>query len=625
MAHVDLFSGLAKVWHSAWGLWQAAKKFTLENSLQPFPLKGMLRGYTRDFAKSDTRAGLDGALMAIPQGMAFAVVAGLPLSYGVTCSAVACVVGALLMSSRHSIYGPTNATAFMIASYFAAYPEIDRLQSMPMLVFLVGALLVLGAYFRVADLAQYISRTVVVAYLTGAAVQMLVHQMPIILGLYASRNTAPPQGGSLFSELYHTVTNLAHVDWLTLLVSLITLGVYIGFRRLGRRWPALALTLICMGVVTFGLQKIGWHVATYANATFTWRDLLPPFPDFTGGNASSQFSQLFALALSLAFVATLENSAMARTLASRSGHRVDSNQDMLSLGAANLACAYFSGMPASHSLTRSMAAFESGAVTPISAIVSGTFCLLASLAVGPLVAYIPRCSLGVLVMSVAVSLIHPKQIRICCKATGSDAMVFIITFIATMMVPLHVAIFTGVGLSIILYLRKASQPSLVEYEFNKEGNLAEARGGAQRQHPSISIVHVEGDLFFGAAELFRTQIQRTCRDANLSVIILRLKNARHLDATSVMALEELVRALRSTGRDLIISGAGKDVYRVLRDSGALDTVGRENFFMGSAQNPNISTRNALKRAQQIIGVRDAEVQIYYDPRFAASGSGERKA
>jgi SulP family sulfate permease len=223
------------------------------------------------------------------------------------------------------------------------------------------------------------------------------------------------------------------------------------------------------------------------------------------------------------------------------------------------------------------------------------------------------------VICIAVSLVNRRNIRICLRATKSDAFVFVVTFFATLMVPLHVAIFTGVGLSIMLYLRKASQPSLVEYEFNKEGNLAEAARHAQRQNPSISIVHVEGDLFFGAAELFRTQIQRTCADANLRVIILRMKNARHLDATSVMALEELVRTMRTSGRDLIVSGAGKDVYRVLRDSGVLDTVGRENFFMGSAQNPNLSTRNALKRAQQIIGVKEAEVQIFYDPRFSASG------
>lgn len=608
--------GILRTLGSMLGVWKQVKSFAAEHPLDPFPLKSSLHGYTRDAARSDIRAGLDGALMAVPQGMAFAVVAGLPLYYGITCSAVACVVGALLMSSRHSIYGPTNATAFMVASYFYVYPGIDRISAMPMLVFMVGALLVIGAYFRIADLAQYISRTVVVAYLTGAAVQMFVHQMPVILGLDLASRESHAHSGSIFSEIIHIVLHLWRAHWLTVIISALTLATYLSFRRLGRRWPALALTLIFMGLVVFVMQKFGAHVATYSDATFKWRDILPPFPDFTGGKASTQFSQMFALALSLAFVATLENSAMARTLGWRAGHRVDSNQDMLSLGAANLACAYLSGMPASHSLTRSMAAFESGAVTPISAIVSGIVCLVASLTLGSLVAYIPRCALGVLVMCVASALIHPRQISIAMWATRSDALVFVVTLLATLMVPLHVAIFTGVGLSVMLYLRKASQPSLVEYEFNTEGNLAESQGNA-RQNASISIVHVEGDLFFGAAELFRTQIQRTCSDPNLRIIILRLKNARHLDATSVMALEELIKVMRATGRDLIVSGAMKDVYRVLRDSGLIEVIGRENLFMGSAANPNISTRNALKRAQEILGVKDANINIYYDPRHQA--------
>jgi sulfate permease, SulP family len=599
--------------------WQQLQNAVSTRTLDPFPLKKTLKGYNAGALKADFRAGLDGALLAIPQGMAFAVVAGLPLAYGITCSAVACVVGALLMSSRHSIYGPTNATAFMVSSYFAAFPDTNQLAAMPMLVFLVGALLVLGAYFRVADLARYISRTVVVAYLTGAALLMFAHQLPVVLGQNFATTTGKPAARTLISDLGGVFGNLPTIHWPSALICVLTITSYVGLRRLGRRFPALTLTLILTSVIATMMNKGGLQIATFSDASFTWRDLLPPFPDFTSGNASAQFSQLFALATSLAFVAMLENSAMARTLASKSGHTVDANQDMLSLGAANLACAYFSGMPASHSLTRSLAAYESGAVSPLCAIFGGTLCLVAALTVGPLVAFVPKAALGALVICVAVALIHPRQIRISLRATGSDAVVFLTTFVATLMVPLHVAIFTGVGISLILYLRKASRPSLVEYEFNQEGQLAEAQKG-HRQNPSISIVHVEGDLFFGAAELFRTQIQRTCADPNLRIIILRLKNARHLDATSVMALEELVHVLRGDGRDLIVSGALKDVYRVLRDSGLVEVIGRDNIFLGSTTNPNLSTRNALKRAQQILGSTEAEVRIYYDPAKQASGA-----
>jgi SulP family sulfate permease len=179
--------------------------------------------------------------------------------------------------------------------------------------------------------------------------------------------------------------------------------------------------------------------------------------------------------------------------------------------------------------------------------------------------------------------------------------------------PLHIAIFVGVATSIVFYVRKASRPELIEYEFNPRGDLTAAEQRGQRRHPAISIVHVEGELFFGAAELFRTQIQRLAADTSLRVIILRLKNARRLDATSVMALEELIHFMRSKNRHLLVSGAMKDVYRVLKNSGLIEVLGRDNVFLGSIQNPNLSTRNALQRAQELLGTREAEIQIFYDP------------
>ncbi|MDZ4287097.1 MAG: SulP family inorganic anion transporter [Prosthecobacter sp.] len=579
-------------------------------------MREWLPGYRRAWLVADSRGGFDGALLAIPQGMAFAAVAGLPLAYGITCSAVACTVGAFFMSSRHSIYGPTNATAFMVASYFATYPQIDQLGAMPNLVFIVGMILVLGALLRIADLGQYVSRTVIIAYLTGAAVQMLVHQLPVVLGITLTPIegvSGHPAPQTLVGDLWQTLAQLPQASWLSILVSVITFLAYLGIRRWRSRWPAMALTICLLA----GLAKLaslwGLSIVTYADARFGLGDLLPAFPDFTTREATGQFSRLFGLAMALAFMAMLENSSMARTLAAQKGHRIDANQDLFSLGVANLACSYLSGMPASHSLTRSMANYASGAVTPVSAIVSGVICLIGALTIGPMVAYMPKATLATLVMCVAAGLINPKHIRVAMRATRSDAAVFLITLGASLMVPLHVAIFTGVGVSLVLYLHKASRPSLVEYEFNQEGHLAEATQPGVRQNPAVSIVHVEGELFFGAADLFRTQIQVICADANLRIIILRLKNARHMDATSILALEELIHVLRADGRDLIISGVMKDVYRVLRDSGMVDIIGKDNIFPASPSNPNVATRNALKRAQQILGTSEAEVRIYFDP------------
>ncbi|MCA1962874.1 MAG: SulP family inorganic anion transporter [Prosthecobacter sp.] len=566
--------------------------------------------------RADLRAALSVSLLDLPQGMAYAALAGLPLQAGTMCSAVSGIVGSLFSSSRYTVLGPTNATAFMVFSFFSAQPQLERAGMMPLLVFMVGTLLLFGAFLRVAELAQYISRTVVVAYVTGASLLIITSQLAVIMDVSM---TVVLEDGTTFQRrtlpgiLMHLCTHLLESHWQSLAVAATTAVIYAVLRHLRPRWPVLALSLIFSSLLAALAAKLGMEIATYADARFGIMDLLPAFPDFVSPRFFSDFSHLFGLAVALAFLATLENASMSKTLASVTGHRVDPNQDMFSLGVTNLACAYLSGMPSSGSLTRSALNYQAGARTPVAAFFNGVFCLAGALLLGRLVGYLPRASLAVLIICVAVSLINRRHIRVCLSATGSDALVFLTTLAATLMVPLHVAIFTGVGVSVMLYLRKASQPRLVEYEFNQEGDLAEAGGNGTRQNPAVSIVHVEGELFFGAADLFRTQIQRTCADPNLRVIILRLKNARHLDATCVLALEDLVRLLRKEGRELLISGVMKDVHRVLRDSGLVEVIGRENIFPASTANPNLATRNALKRAQTLLGTTEADVKIFFDP------------
>jgi SulP family sulfate permease len=352
---------------------------------------------------------------------------------------------------------------------------------------------------------------------------------------------------------------------------------------------------------------------------FKATDLLPSGVALTRQETLDSLGLLIMPAFAVAFLAALENTVMGKALAGKTGESPDFNQDLMACGLANVGCAFAGGMPASASLTRSALNHASGARTPVSSLICGLVCLGAALLLGGVADRIPRPALAALVMCLAVHLIHPRHLRICWRATRSDAITLAVTIGSTLLMPLHVAIFVGVATSVVLYLRKAARPSLVEYEFSADGALQEKNIATGRQNPGISIVHVEGELFFGAAELFRTQIQRTAHDENLRVIILRMKNARHLDATSVMAMEELIGYLRSSGRHLLVSGLSKEVYRVLRNSGMVEVVGRDNLFMGSAANPNLSTRNALKRAQELLGTKHADVHIYYDPSRKQEG------
>ena len=177
---------------------------------------------------------------------------------------------------------------------------------------------------------------------------------------------------------------------------------------------------------------------------------------------------------------------------------------------------------------------------------------------------------------------------------------------------LDFGIILGTATSIALFLRKASVPELVEYTFTEEGGLTQLEEDQQRPDPEVSIVHVEGELFFGASDLFQDQMRRVVEDPNLKVVVLKMRNAHHLDATSVLALDELSRHMAKSGRCLLVSEARKEVIRVFKNSGLIEVIGRENIFPDVTKNPLLSTSRALKRAQAVIGVQKAKVSIYID-------------
>jgi SulP family sulfate permease len=574
------------------------------------PLGRHLAGYDGKAFRHDAAAGFNVALPAIAQGMAFAMIAGLPHEVtGILCSAVAAIIGAFIAGSRYTILGPTNATSLMVFSSLTTIAPADRTLMLPVLVFLAGLLLIAGAGLRMADMVQYISRSVIVGYITGAAVLIVAGQIRDVIGI-----TEGPRGATLISIVANAANGLHQVPPGRASASAaLAMGTILGYwlmRRFAPKLPALAVVLVVASVVM--AVTPGAHLISFLHE-FKTSDLLPSGVSLTRQRTLESLDLLLVPAFAVAFLAALENTVMGKALAGKTGETVDFNQDLLACGVANVGCAFAGGMPASASLTRSALNHASGARTPVSSLICGLLCLAAAFLMGSVADRIPRPALAALVMCLAVHLIHPRHLRICWRATRSDAITLAITIASTLLMPLHVAIFVGVATSVILYLRKAARPSLVEYEFSADGALQEKNLATGRQNPGISIVHVEGELFFGAAELFRTQIQRTAHDENLRVIILRMKNARHLDATSVMAMEELIGYLRNSGRHLLVSGLSKEVYRVLKNSGMVEVVGRDNLFMGSAANPNLSTRNALKRAQELLGTKHADVHIYYDP------------
>jgi SulP family sulfate permease len=269
-------------------------------------------------------------------------------------------------------------------------------------------------------------------------------------------------------------------------------------------------------------------------------------------------------------------------------------------------------MAASGSLTRSVLNANSGAKTPMSSFYAGLICIGGAFLFGPFIAYVPIPALSVLVIFIGISLINGKQIQIVTKSTQSDAIVFYLTIATGMLFSLTTAIYVGVLISITLFLRKVSTPELVEYQFDQDGGLLELKNKDKRTEPEISIVHVEGELFFAAAELFNEQIRRVCEDDNLKVLVLKMRNAYNLDATSVMAFQELIQYMNEKDRTIIVSEIREDTMRIFKNSGLIKTLNPLNVFKEEGTNPTLSTAKALRRAKEILGSSDVKVTIFAD-------------
>ena len=549
------------------------------------------------------------ALLAFPQGMAYAAIAGLPIQYGIYGSAIAALIGPLLSGSRFVVLGPTNATAVLVFASFLSLGVTDmtqKVQLMALVVLLSGLFLVLGAFLKVANLIQYISRSVVTGYITAAAIYIIVNQIKKVLGF----EFALPQGSTFLTVIWLTLKNLPATHWPTLFISLMTFGCYWALDRKFKMLPNVAITLVLMSFiahwvnVALAAQNIAGAHTLYAIDATHWHFNLPPLRfDLIG--------QVASVALVIAFLSVLEGTSIGKSLASRSGQKLDSNQEMLGMGLANIACSLYQGMPASGSLTRSQLNWASGATSPLASMIAGLLCAVGAYAFGPMIHYIPISVLAVLVITIGISLINRHVIRIVWNATASDRIVFITTFAAALLIRLDFAIILGTGISVLLFLRKAAQPELTEFASDAEGHLTPMeQESADSSPPEISIVHVEGDLFFGASELFRDQMRRVCEKPSLKVVILKMRNAYHLDATSVLALEELVRTMREQNRSLLVTELRKDAIRVFRNSGLIEVLGRENIFPDNPSNPTLATAKALRRAKQLMGGQEADVKIF---------------
>jgi len=586
-----------------------------------FPLKKELNDYNWNTFRQDLAAGFAIALVTLPQAMGYALLAGLPLYCGLFAAIYSSMIAALFGSSRHLVVGPSNAMAILLQSgtlgilftYYRDLGGIERdamaLQITIQLSLLVGILQLVAAGFKLGRLTQFVSHSVIVGYMAGTAIALVINQLFPFFGI-----TRLSGVHSFYERGVYLVSQLSNIHGPTALVGLGSLLLIVVLKKIDKRVPAAVITFFIAG---FAVHYLGLDQYT------TEAGLVDPFSEESVhkvlliGDVTSSLdvfpafewpyldmgimNALLPVAVALALVSVMESTSIAKSIAVSSGQRLSVNQEIFGISLGNLLSSTFAGMPISGSASRTSLNYNYGAQTRFAVIICAISVSVMLFSFGELVSYIPLASLAGLLLYTAINIINAKQFFLCLKATGSDAFVLWLTTISCIFFSLDVAFYIGIALSITLYLKKASVPQLKEYDVDEHGDLK----NIDYTHPheiqrQIRVIKVEGELFFGAADLFQTTLKSFAEDdTSTRVIILQLKNARDIDATACLALEQLYEYLRGSGRHLIACGLTWQIWEVLSDSGVVELIGKENLFVFDERHPHQYMQKALVRAKEL--------------------------
>ncbi len=542
------------------------------------PALDSLRTYTPATFRRDLFAGVTVAAVAVPQAMAYASIFGMPVQYGLYTAIVMTAVGALLDSSKQLINGPTNAISIAMLSALAIVPSDQRIPAAMLMAALIGGIQTGITLLRLGDLSRYISHAVIVGFTAGASVLLVLDQLKNVLGLSAQG----AQHDHFVKRFWLTMTGGGPVHWPTVWVACGTIGVTLALRWLNRRFklglPELLLAIAAAGAGVWYWDLAADGVKLIDKVPRALPRFEPPTWDWT------LVQKLAPSALAVGMLGLLEAIAMAKSIAAKTGQKLDVNQQCLSEGVANLAGSFFQCFPGSGSLTRSHINHQAGAATQWSGVICAGMVALTILALAPLAQYIPKAALAGVLVVAATRMIDVEGIRYHCRATRFDAVIVAATALSAVFISVEFCILVGTVLSFLMYVPRAARVEMHELVMADSHQIRERRPGDEAC-PYIKIYHFEGEIFFGSAPEFESHLESIEErlDDGVRVLVLRVKHVRNPDAVCMHLLKEFIERVTARGVRLCLSGVRDNFFTTLWKVGIVDQLGADRVFREAPQ------------------------------------------
>ncbi|WP_084402505.1 SulP family inorganic anion transporter [Cupriavidus sp. amp6] len=541
--------------------------------------------------RADLMAGLLGAVLVLPQGVAFATLAGLPPEYGIYTSVVPCIVAALFGSSWHVMSGPTNANSlalFAMLGPLAVPGSADYVGLAVVVAILVGAMQLLIGLLRLGSVANFISPSVLLGFTGGAAALIGLYGLKDFFGL------SVPTGTSAFGVVVHLLRHLDAVSPAALAVGVTTIVVTVLARRISARLPFMLIGLLggyCAALLV-AMPALGGHRADVVGAI---PSALPPF--HVPHVSWQALPELLGISAALTIVALGQSISIAKAVAMRSGQHIDANREFVGQGLSNLAGGFFSSYVSCGSLGRSMPNFEAGAQTPLASVFSAVLLVVLVAFSAPLLAQLPLAAIAAMLLLVSASLINAGKLRQLARHSRSEFVIAICTFAATLVLRLELAVLLGSMLSLVAYLYRTSRPAIRSLVPDRNDPARpftpiDALEDTQPECPQLKLVRVEGAVYFGAVQYVTDRLQAMrCRNPAQKHLLAMVRSMNFIDLAGAELWEHELADRRAAGGDVYFHRPRQDVCKVWDRTGFTDRIGTGNIF----RNKDEALRAVLSR------------------------------
>lgn len=514
-----------------------------------------LEGYRLAYLKPDALAGLTVMVVLLPQAIAYAMIAELPPEIGIYAAIVGAIVGALWGSSAHMNTGPTNATSLLVLASLLAVarpgtPEF--LAAAGYLAILVGLMKLTMGLLRMGVLVNFVADSVILGFAGGAGLLISINQLRHLLRI--EMDSTP----EAFQTLRYLVLNIRQTHLISLGLGLGVVLVVALIRRWKPLWPSALIGMVLAAAAT-GMLHLDQRGVLVMGAI---PRSLPPLTKLPLLSPELLW-KLSAGALAITAIGLVEAVSVSRTIAARSGQRLDSNQEFVGQGLASIMAGFFSGYPVSGSFMRSTVNYNSGGKTPMAGVFSALWVMVAMLALAPLAVYLPRTALAGVLLVTAYGMIDRREVKKILHTSFGDSSVMIVTFLATILLPLEFAVLAGVLVSFGRYLIKTSNPGV--YAVVPDENFRHfVKATTEPACPQLGVMEIEGSLYFGAVHHVEEALRENLEaNPDQQFLLLRMHMVDHCDVSGIHMLEAIVKLYRRMGGNVFLEGVRPRVMHMI--------------------------------------------------------------